>query len=154
MIIGDSISVGYGLQKNEHSFVDMLSELAGFHILLKAGCGDDIFSVISKLDKLNNHSNQCVIFIGTNGILKERQLIQLVRHIKRLTDRIILCNLLVDSSKNNIIKNVSIKENTLFCDLNLCFKGNSNLLRKDKIHPNNEGHYIIYRELLKLLNAK
>lgn len=150
-IIGDSISLGYGLDADEPSYVDMIADLNEYEIILKAKNGNDLNSIMLYINEINERSDACIVFIGTNGTLTKGIFLLLIKHLKTITNKIILCNLAIKSENNQIIRDVALSEHISLCNLNEDMVNNKSLFLKDSVHPNRSGHETIYLKLLKYL---
>lgn len=151
-IIGDSISLGYGLAPEEESYVDLLVKLDLFEVSVFAKCGNDLDTVFNDLNLISKGADIWIIFLGTNGCIEREKLLSIIQYFKTIENHIIVCNLMIDSENNTIIYSIPIEEGIIICDLKKQSKNKEELLQKDNIHPNIKGHRVIFNELLRIIN--
>lgn len=152
-IIGDSISLGYGLNIKELSYVELLKKDELYDILIDAQCGRNLEDAIQDYKTpLGISADILVLFIGTNGMINKEKLRNFILRIKTNKNMVIVCNTITRSENNRIIQECCSECNVILCDLMSKFITLDNLMQLDKIHPNDKGHYIIYKTLKMHLN--
>lgn len=152
-IIGDSISLGYGLSSEDESYVNLLAKLNPFEVSVFAKCGYDLDAVFHDLNLMSKESDIWVIFIGTNGNIESKKLLSLIHYLKTPENHIIICNLMIESNNNIIINTIPLEEGITICDLNKQVKNKEELMQDDNIHPNVKGHRVIFNELFRIINS-
>lgn len=76
LLLGDSISVGYGLTDEQLSFVKLISKKYQFTLDVIAKCGMTIQDVL-KIDIATKY-DIAIIFIGTNGSVSSTEIDSLI----------------------------------------------------------------------------
>ena len=152
-ILGDSISLGYGLRSEDKSFVDILKDQLGVGIDVYAECGWTLQDLINNVPLLDNKIEKyeiSVLFIGTNGIVSVEEYNYLIHLLFKKSNRVIVCTVPISSHNNRIICQCVEKINVEFCDINRNWT--NEFFLKDEIHPNSIGHRQIAKFLLEKLN--
>lgn len=147
LLLGDSISVGYGLTDEQLSFVKLISKKYQFTLDVIAKCGMTIQDVL-KIDIATKY-DIAIIFIGTNGSVSSTEIDSLIFRVQDNCSHIIICTVPIITSNNEILRSVSLTSPIALCDLNNGWKDEYFL--DDKIHPNEQGHNYIYEQLSKIL---
>lgn len=152
-VLGDSISVGYGLRDNEPSFVTLLESHPELSIDTFALCGQTTFDLIQNIKlKQSVFYDTSIILIGTNGSVTSHEVATLISEVRKTSNNIIICTVPIITVNNDVIRNVARKYQVTLADINIDWK--SEYFLQDLIHPNKEGHYYIYKKLLDLLIQK
>ena len=148
LLLGDSISVGYGLSDDQMSFVTLIDKKYHFSFDVIARCGMTIQDLL-KID-IESTYDIAIIFIGTNGSVSSKEITELVGLVHERCFNIILCTVPIVTSNNDVLASVSHTSHLILCDLNKGWK--EGYFLEDNIHPNEQGHLFIYDQLSKILN--
>lgn len=148
---GDSISLGYGLENVDQSYVSILQRHLETEIDVYAECGRTIQDLIRILPEIVSHKyNISIVFIGTNGSFSADEYSYLISTLKKNSERVIACTLPVLSDKNRVISDVTAKTDVELCDINKHW--DDIFFLKDGVHPNYLGHEYIAKALLDIIN--
>lgn len=148
LLLGDSISVGYGLSDGLMSFVTLINKQYHFSFEVIAQCGMTIQDLL-KID-IEGTYDIVIVFIGTNGSVSSKEIAKLVSQVQQRCSNIILCTVPIATSNNEVLASVSHTSHLILCDLNKGWK--EDYFLEDNIHPNEQGHQFIYDQLSKILN--
>lgn len=154
-ILGDSISVGYGLSKDEMSFVTLLEKHSEFVIDVFAFCGQTTQDLIQNLKQkppVAVKYDVSIILIGTNGSLSNLEFSSLITEVSKTSKEIIACTVPIETSNNNVIREIANQYPIVLSDINKGWK--NEYFMSDEIHPNKDGHLYLYKNLFDILRKK
>lgn len=151
LVLGDSISLGYGLESEEHSYVKIIENNFGVFIDVIAECGQTVGSQIKILESSAIHEayDITIIFLGSNGTASEEEFERLFYLTKAFSNKIIICTVPIKTENNDIIYAEYKKHGMILCDINQNW--HPEYFLPDNIHPNIAGHSYISKALANLL---
>ena len=162
--LGDSITVGFDLPDKEDAYPAVLSRELGIPVLNAGFSGDTSETGFSRLEKdvFAKNPRIVIVFLGGNDFLSKVPSSHLKENLARIIEAI--------HEKGAIVVLVGIKTSVLTEDYEPIYKELSatyrtayvpNVLRRiitneslmlDSIHPNKEGHILIAKRILEVLN--
>lgn len=159
--IGDSLTTGYGVFKNER-WSDILIDEYGFNIINKGINGDTTSGMLDRFscDVINNFPTHVFIMGGCNDLLSGRKLANIEKNIEKMANEAIENNIApVISSEVPVIPEIARRKWSFDADYDYVIE-NEILYRewilefskKNKIHC--VDLYGIFEEKLKFENAK
>ncbi|MCX7662093.1 MAG: GDSL-type esterase/lipase family protein [Candidatus Omnitrophica bacterium] len=155
---GDSITAGYGVGENE-SYPYLLQQVLNMPVINAGLDGDTTSEALKRLntDVLEKEPYLVIIELGGNDFLRRMPLEQTIKNIEEMIIKIQDCGAIValaDISVGMIMddyyreyKRLSNKYKTIFIPHLLAGILTSPQLKTDFIHPNSEGHRIIFERI-------
>lgn len=144
-IIGDSISLGYGLSDSDLSYSQLLNKTGLYDIDIYAKCGATLTEMLQEVITETIKPGISIVYLGNNGVIDKNILVRFIDLLHEHKNDIIICTLINKNDNNSSIYNVCRSMNIKICDLaNQILKYETQLF-EDKIHPNKFGHNEIFK---------
>jgi acyl-CoA thioesterase-1 len=166
LVLGDSISAGYGLEKIDYGWVAMLQEKArplGIEVVNASISGETSAGGLARIDKLLSRHRPAVVILelGANDGLRglspkqlEANLSEMVVRSKAAGAKILLLGMKMPPNYGkryadlfqNVFQRVAEAHDTAFVPFFLeGVGGQDHLMQADGLHPNREAQEILFR---------
>lgn len=168
LVLGDSISAGYGLEKIDHGWVALLQERArplGVEVVNASISGETSAGGLARIDSLlNRHQPSVVILeLGANDGLRglspkqmEANLSEIIVRSKAAGAEVLLLGMKIPPNYGkryadlfrNVFHRVAETHDTGFVPFLLeGVGGQDHLMQADGLHPNREAQVILFRQV-------
>jgi len=166
LVLGDSISAGYGLEKIDHGWVAMLQEAArplGVEVVNASISGETSAGGLARIDKLLSQHRPGVVILelGANDGLRglspkqlEGNLSKMIVRSKAAGAKVLLLGMKMPPNYGkryadlfqNVFQRVAETHDTAFVPFFLeGVGGQDHLMQADGLHPNREAQEILFR---------
>ncbi|WP_133717377.1 arylesterase [Methylocaldum gracile] len=168
LVLGDSISAGYGLEKIDHGWVAMLQEAArplGAEVVNASISGETSAGGLARIDELLRRHRPTVVILelGANDGLRGLSPKQLEANLSEMTVRskaagaeVLLLGMKIPPNYGkryadlfrNVFHRVTETHDTAFVPFLLeGVGGQDHLMQADGLHPNREAQAILFRQV-------
>ena len=168
LVLGDSISAGYGLEKIDHGWVAMLQEAArphGIEVMNASISGETSAGGLARIDGLLSRHRPAVVILelGANDGLRgltpkqlEANLGEMIVRSKAAGAKVLLLGMKIPPNYGrryadlfrNVFQRVAETHDTAFVPFLLeGVGGQDHLMQADGLHPNREAQAILFRQV-------